>query len=419
VCHHHKTQTLSTSPTRSYSSDFLPIEKTNKRSNNNMSSFQLDMLEEDDISVASMSDLSFDFGSSEDVVFDDTSICSSIKCPETATFRSLGPASPDPTQSFTMTLASTMQSRFVSVESMSQVSSRQSPTMNNTKNHTAPRKSNPLSALMDFISKKQKQQINSSKRSPLVPSSTMTGETRIAAVFSKPSEVLSQVVQKSSASCSTGGTSFGPATNERKPSTPTTFSQSVLHEVCCRRGSDLTVAEVEAILDQDSKAASRLVLMTKLKRVYNPSSGKGESKVVPETYQYPLNLAISYKASPDVLAHLVAAAPDVLSLTDGKSCSLHILLRHKPTDSVSADMMLLKKPEMVFWTDAKKNLALHVAASCGASVQTVRHMTGLYPEALLQPNFHGEIPLALAQRSSSVCLGDVCDYLWNEVERQF
>jgi hypothetical protein len=98
---------------------------------------------------------------------------------------------------------------------------------------------------------------------------------------------------------------------------------------------------------------------------------------------------------------------------------LHILLRHKPTDAVSADMILLKKPEMASWTDAKKNSALHVAVSCGASVKTVHHMTVLHPEALLQPNFHGQIPLELAQRSSSVCSEEICDYLWNEVQQQF
>jgi hypothetical protein len=375
-----------------------------------MFSDQLAMIE-DDLSVGSMFDLSFE--DTEDV-YEETNNCSNTKCPKTATFRSLGSVSPDPTQSFAMTLASPKQSRIVSVGSMSQVSARQSPTIN-TKNHTAPR----VSAFMDFINKKQQQQINSDKRSLFVSSSTMSGGTQIASVFSKPSEVLSQVVQKSSASCSKTGASYGPDARKRKTST-TTFVESLLHEVCCRRGSDLTMAELEAILDRDPNAASRPVLMTKVKKVYNFASGEVESKVVPESYQYPINLAISYKASPDVLERLVAAAPDVLSLTDGKSCSLHILLRHKPTDAVSAEMMLLKKPEMVSWTDAKKNLALHVAVSCGVSVETVRHMTGLYPQALSQPNFHGQIPLELAQRSSSsVCSEEVCDYLWNEVAHQF
>jgi hypothetical protein len=52
------------------------------------------------------------------------------------------------------------------------------------------------------------------------------------------------------------------------------------------------VAELEAILDQAHKVASRPFLMTKVKKVYNPASGKVESMVVPETYQYPLTWLI-------------------------------------------------------------------------------------------------------------------------------
>jgi hypothetical protein len=365
---------------------------------------------EDDLSVGSMSDLSC----VEDE-FDDTSNYSNNKkCRKTATFRSLG----HPKQSFAMTSASTKQSRLLSVESMSQVSARQSPTMNAT-NHTAPRnKPIPLHSLKEILNKKQHQINSNSKRSSFVSQSTECEGTRIAFVFSEPSELLSQVVQKSSASCSTASASYGPATKKRKTCSATPV-QSALHEVCCRRGSDITVAELEAILDQDPKAASRPILMTKVKKVYNFASGKVESKVVPETYQYPLNLAISNMASPDVLELLVEAAPQVLSLRDNKSCSLHILLRHKPTDAVSANMMSLKEPKMVSWSDAKWNSALHVAVSCGASVETVRSMTVLYPHALLQPNFHGHIPLELAQKSSSVCSEEVCDYLWNEVDQQF
>jgi hypothetical protein len=355
-----------------------------------MSSYQLAMIQDDLLSVTSMSDISFV-----------SSNCSNTSThPTTATFRSLGQVSPDPTQSFAMmTSASPKQSRFVSVESMLHVSTRQSPSIN-MKNHTAPRTQISVSTLVELINKK-KQQSNSSKRSLLVSSS----------VFSKPSQVLSQVTQKSFVSCSTADASYGP---------PATKKRKTLHEVCCRSGSDLTLTELEAVLDQDPRAASRPVLTKKVKKVYNIASGKVESKVVPEIYQYPLNLAISYKASPDVLQRLLEVAPQVLSLPDNKSCSLHILLRHKPTDAVSAKMMMLKNPEMVSWTDAKKNSALHVAVSSGASVQTVRHVTALYPKALLEPNFHGQIPLELAQRSSSsICSEEVCDYLWDEVQKEF
>jgi hypothetical protein len=344
------------------------------------------MIEDDIFEICSISDLSFVAGSMDDVFDHD----------EADPLQSPDPLSTEPIQEFATFMTGTQPPRMISVASMSQASVQSQ--------NLCALKQTPLSSLKELVSKKQ--QFNTNKRS-FTSSLAMSGGTRIASVFNKPSEVLCQAVQKS---------------NIATPASPVHKKQktwlSALHEAC-RRGPDLTVAEVEALLHQDPKAASRPVLMTKVKKVYNPASGKVESKVVPETYQFPLNLAISYKASSTVLERLGAAAPDVPSLTDGKSCSLHILLRHKPTDGASADMILLKKPEMVSWTDAKKNSALHVAVSCGASAQIIHHMVILYPEELLQRNFHGQTPFDLARRNSVVCSDEVAAYLLKQVQTSF
>jgi hypothetical protein len=175
-----------------------------------------------------------------------------------------------------------------------------------------------ISCFLSFSSKEEEENIDQQINSIKLSSWTMSGGTRIASMFSKPSEVLCQVVQKYSASCSIASASYGPATKKRKTST-TTF---ILHEVCSHRGSDLAVAELEAILDPDHKAASRPVLLTKIKKVYNPTAGKVEPKLVSEPTNTPLNLAISYKASLDALERLVEAAPQVLSMGDNKSSAL-------------------------------------------------------------------------------------------------
>ena len=147
------------------------------------------------------------------------------------------------------------------------------------------------------------------------------------------------------------------------------------------------------------------------KNIYNNLTQQLQSTLVLEDYQYPLNLAIAYRCSSDVLERLVTAAPQVLSILDGKSQSLHILMRHKPQDTVSLDMMLLKNAEITCWKDTKENSALHIAVSHGAGLESVRYLAVTNPEPLSQRNFHGETPLDLAQRHYNICSEEVVNYL--------
>ena len=195
-----------------------------------------------------------------------------------------------------------------------------------------------------------------------------------------------------------------------KPMGESSISRSALHKAC-RRGKNLTVAEVQEILKADPDAAFRPVRLTTAKTVYNRKTGLLETKLVQEPYKYALNLAISYKVAAEVLELLISSAPTILSLRDNKSCSLHILLKHKPDDASTIDAVLLSRPEACSWTCSYDNTALHVAVRHGASLSTIRHMVTVYPQALQMRNFSRDSPLDLAQRSILTKYDDVVDYL--------
>ena len=177
-------------------------------------------------------------------------------------------------------------------------------------------------------------------------------------------------------------------------------SRSALHKAC-RRGPNLTLSEVEEILARDPSAAYRPVRLTTTKDVYNPVTYKMEPKVVREPYKAPSN----------VLERLISAAPPALSLRDNNSCSLHILLHHKTTDSSTVDVMLLSRPEAASWKDNQMNTALHVAVRKCARLNSIRHMVTVYPDALESRNKLGFTPLDCALRHISLCSNEVVDFL--------
>jgi len=133
---------------------------------------------------------------------------------------------------------------------------------------------------------------------------------------------------------------------------------------------------------------------------------------------YPLNLAIAYGASSQVLERLASAAPMVLTMRDGKlnggrsfTTSLHALMRHRPRDIALADTILLMFPASASATDGHQNTALHIAIQNGASLEIIHHLVALNPAALHQRNFQGRTPLELAQTYSMLCSAEVAEYL--------
>lgn len=200
------------------------------------------------------------------------------------------------------------------------------------------------------------------------------------------------------------------------------WSEPLLHMVCCRKGVPLEL--VKMLLVKDPGAASRSVSLESTKSVYCPTKGVTVRKLVKEQYAYPLNLAIKYKVSPEVLAALIDATPSsVLEQRDGqmRENSLAILLRHNPREFDTLTKILHSNFKLAsLRADRHDNTPLHLAVGAtttgGASLDVVRFLYALWPESLKITNFHGKKPLeVLCQRSASVIESEpVATYLWEE-----
>mmetsp|Transcript_2035 Transcript_2035/g.4440 ORF Transcript_2035/g.4440 Transcript_2035/m.4440 type:complete len:362 (+) Transcript_2035:90-1175(+) len=193
--------------------------------------------------------------------------------------------------------------------------------------------------------------------------------------------------------------------------------ESELHRACAAGN----VEEIVKALEQDRVQAARAVRITSTKNMYNPSTYKMEEQQVQENYTFALNLAIRAKTSPEILEKLAKAAPGVLAEKDGdaQECALAVLFKTSPTDMVTADKFLLQNPDCARVTDRKHNTVLHMACQNGASLDTIRHLVILYPEALFLYNAHGETPVQLAQRCIHRCSNEVATYLWQKQADSF
>lgn len=187
---------------------------------------------------------------------------------------------------------------------------------------------------------------------------------------------------------------------------------TLVHRACCN--PRLSVNDLAQLLLQDPFAISRTIELMSWKEVYNPSSGTIEHRTVPETYSYPLNLAIEHGASLDVIQMLVTSDPSVILKKDGPQgeTSLLILLKRSPSSHRTVDLLLLSDPRCALATDRHQNTALHVACFSGASLLTVQHLCMVNQEAMAMRNFHGRTPLQVAQNRISSCSDDVVEFLW-------
>jgi len=193
--------------------------------------------------------------------------------------------------------------------------------------------------------------------------------------------------------------------------------ESELHRAC----ADGNVEEIVKALEQDRVQAARAIRITSTKNIYNPGTYKMEEQQVQENYTFALNLAIRAKATPEVLEKLAKAAPGVLTEKDGdaQECALAVLFKTSPTDMVTADKFLLQNPDCARVTDRKHNTVLHIACQNGASLDTIRHLVILYPEALFLQNAYGETPVQLSQRCIHRCSNQVATYLWQKQADSF
>jgi hypothetical protein len=160
--------------------------------------------------------------------------------------------------------------------------------------------------------------------------------------------------------------------------------ETLLHQSC--RLYPTTNAVVESALRVDPDAVRR------------PVSGEGKN-----SYGYPINVALSHRASVEVLAMLVNAGPDVLVKKDGSegSGSLGIALAAN-WDLNVIDLLLNANRECASVADRRGNYPLHIAVSAGLPLTTVKRVLIAYPQAQEMRNFHSQTPLEIAQRSMRV-----------------
>lgn len=133
-------------------------------------------------------------------------------------------------------------------------------------------------------------------------------------------------------------------------------------------------------------------------------------------YKYALNTAIQQQADSSKLQRLIKAAPAALENPEETGeYSLHVLLRHKPSDSDAAAAMLYANKSIVELVDAKGNTPLHTLVSYATkktakeSREVAQLLLFVCPGAPHRINNQGETPLELARRSN--CPNDVVSLL--------
>jgi hypothetical protein len=204
-----------------------------------------------------------------------------------------------------------------------------------------------------------------------------------------------------------------PTPKRRKVADP-----PLLHRACSTRNLSLeSVQGICSILREDPGAASLQHTLFTQEKVYNYLTHQIETKTVRESYTYPLNMALEKTASAAVIKSLIEADKDVLAKKDGleQEGSLHILLKHQRNNTNTVDAILFANPSSVFVEDRHFNTPLHVACRSGASMDVIRHLWILYPEALTKRNFHGLTPLDVARNNSHMCSDGVASFLWQKV----
>jgi hypothetical protein len=190
---------------------------------------------------------------------------------------------------------------------------------------------------------------------------------------------------------------------------------SLLHRACSSR--NLSLESVQEILHVDPAAASRQHTLFTEGKVYNYLSHHMETKKVRESYTYPLNMALEKDASAAVVQSLIEADKAVLTRKDGleQEGSLHILLKQQGNNTSTVDAILVANPSSVLVEDRHFNTPLHVACRSGATMDVIRHLWILYPEALTKRNFHGLTPLDVARNNSHMCSDGVASFLWQKI----
>lgn len=132
----------------------------------------------------------------------------------------------------------------------------------------------------------------------------------------------------------------------------------------------------------------------------------------PETYAYPINIAMKNGASSDVVKLLARKGPDVLCFPDGPDrCSSIAIAVALGYDKDLIEFLLMTNPSCVNALDRLDNTVLHTAVRFGNDNKgLVSFLCDKLPKAVSYRNFYGHTPLDVAIKSP-FCSEDVVDYL--------
>lgn len=193
--------------------------------------------------------------------------------------------------------------------------------------------------------------------------------------------------------------------DDRGISDNTGMGDSLLHNACCNQG--VSVEEIAYLLSRDPGAASRprFIPRKSCVRVYRPALMTVEEKWAIEPYAYPLHLALKHRARREVVAMLIDAAPQVLSLQDGnmKETPLAVLLRYSPHDALIVNKILCHDPRCISLKDRHQNTVVHTAITHGSSLDIVHILCSLHPPLITMTNFDGKTPADVAQERTASC----------------
>lgn len=167
---------------------------------------------------------------------------------------------------------------------------------------------------------------------------------------------------------------------------------ALLHSSCKLYHDNLAVVESALGLDPSSVRRSIPTLCSRPSNSLWKRSGK-EGK-----YCYPLNIALYFQASLDILRLLANSGSDVLAFNDGPdgAGSLAIAIACHSASWPVVQLLLTVNPMSASVADRLGNYPLHRILQTMPTEQTVTAIYEAYPEALSKRNFHGKTPLDLA-----------------------
>jgi len=179
---------------------------------------------------------------------------------------------------------------------------------------------------------------------------------------------------------------------------------SLLHQACRLFPNSDTVVATALRVDADAVRRSMVI---------NGDQEEGSSKKTNSTtYGYPINLALTHGANAKILKLLVQAGPDVLAFKDGENCaaSMGTALSLNTCDMSVVDLLLSANQQCARIADRRGNYPLHVSVSYGRSIDIVKRLYAVYPEAQGMRNLYSQTPLDIAIQSTR-CSDDVTDFL--------